>query len=118
MAKHAKNDATPEPEGQGRNREPKVVDAIRHVGPTLEAEGMFLPTGELPENQIEREGLTDRPAPGEDEYDRKADALGAERLQTRLPGDTSSDPHTDTVADNPTTLDTERRPPRKRKTAA
>jgi len=90
---------------------PLVVDAIRHVGPTLEAEGIFLPTGELPENRIEAEGLVDAntTALAEDEYDRQADAMGAERLQTRLPGDTSSDPHTDTVPDNPTTMDTDRR---------
>ena len=97
--------------------QPRVVDAIRHVGRTLEAEGTFLPTGELPENRIENERLTDRPNMGEmarDEYDREADAMGAEPLLTRLPGDTSSDPHTDTVADNPTTMDTDRNRSHKR----
>jgi hypothetical protein len=95
-----------------RKIQPTVVDAIRHVGPTLEAEGTFLPTGELPENRIENERLTDRPTLRElakDEYDREADAMGAEELVTRLPGDTSSDPHTDSVPDNPTTLDTDRK---------
>jgi hypothetical protein len=98
--------------GESRPDKPVVMDAIRHVGPTLEAEGIFLPTGELPENRIEAEGLTeavDVRAVGEDEYDREADAMGAERLQTRLPGDTSSDPHTDTVADNAATMDTDRK---------
>jgi hypothetical protein len=79
-----------------------VVDAIRHVGPTLEAEGIFLPTGELPENRIESEMLTDEAdirAVTEDEYDREADAMGAERLVTRLPGDTNSDPHADSTSE-------------------
>lgn len=95
-------------ENPGGRGKPLAVDAIRHVGPTLEAEGTFLPSGELPENRIEAEGLTetvDVRAAIEDPYDREAAAMGAERLQTRLPGDTSSDPHTDTIADNPTTLD-------------
>jgi len=73
-----------------------VTDAVRHVGKTLESEGTFLPTGELPENRIEAEGLTDTVnmnAVTADEWDREADAMGAERLKTRLPGDTSSDPH-------------------------
>ena len=72
------------------------VDAVRHVGKTLESEGTFLPSGELPENRIEAEGLVDARDAGtgnEDEYDREADAMGAERLKTRLPGDTTSDPH-------------------------
>jgi hypothetical protein len=42
--------------------------------------------------------------------------MGAERLQTRLPGDTSSDPHTDTVADA-ATMDTDRKPRRKGRAA-
>lgn len=95
-----------------RKSKPTVVDAIRHVGPTLEAEGTFLPTGELPENRIEKERLTDGPTLrdlAKDEYDREADAMGAEELVTRLPGDSSSDPHTDSVPDNPTTLDTDRK---------
>jgi hypothetical protein len=72
------------------------MDAVRHVGKTLESEGTLLPTGELPENRIEAEGLTDTVnmnAVTADEYDREADAMGAERLKTRLPGDTNSDPH-------------------------
>lgn len=102
--------------GKTQPNKPVVMDAIRHVGPTLEAEGVFLPSGELPENRIEAEGLTEAVASG-DEYDREADAMGAERLQTRLPGDTSSDPHTDTVAGNATTMDTDRKPRRKGRAA-
>jgi hypothetical protein len=104
-----------------RGNKATVVDAIRHVGPTLEAEGVFLPTGELLENRIENEQLTDRPTLGEapeDQYDREAEALGAEPLRTRLPGDTSSDPRTDNVADHPATTDSNRKPARKRRRVA
>jgi hypothetical protein len=90
---------------------PRTTDAIRHVGKTLEAEGTFLPSGELPENRIEAEGLTDTVnmnAVTADQWDREADAMGAERLKTRLPGDRSSEPHEDTVVDNATTLDDKR----------
>ncbi|HEX4037818.1 MAG TPA: hypothetical protein VHX37_07150 [Acidobacteriaceae bacterium] len=81
----------------------QAVDAIRDVGPTLETEGTFLPTGELPENRIENQGLTDvADMRTVDEYDRKAEAMGAEMLRTRLPGDTSSDPHTDTESEDTT----------------
>lgn len=86
-------------------------DAIRHVGKTLESEGVYLPTGELPENRIELEGMTeavDMNAVTDDPYDREANAMGAERLRTRLPGDTSSEPHTDVGPDNATTLDDDR----------
>lgn len=89
----------------------EAVDAVRHVGPTLEAEGRYVPTGELPENQIANaagSGAMDVRAATEDRYDREAEAMGADRLRTRLPGDTSSDPHTDGGADNPTNLDTDR----------
>lgn len=83
----------------------EVTDAVRHVGPTLEAEGLFIPTGELPENRIENLATTDAARAREateDAYDREADAMGVERLRTRLPGDRSSDPHTDAGADGAT----------------
>ena len=89
-----------------------VTDAVRHVGPTLEAEGVFLPTGELPENRIEDEavpGVAGGAGQTGDAYDREAEAMGAEPLRTRLPGDESSDPHTDLGPDNATTLDDERK---------
>lgn len=107
MARQKENPNNPKPDPSSS---PTVVDAIRHVGPTLEAEGTFLPTGELPEKIIENEGLTetvDRRAVT-DEYDREAEAMGAEPLLTRLPGDTSSDPHTDLGPDNATALDDDR----------
>lgn len=98
-------------EGDSETMQPGTTDAIRHVGKTLEAEGTFLPSDELPENRIEAEGLTETVnmnAVTADPWDREADARGAERLKTRLPGDRNSEPHDDTVADNATTLDDER----------
>jgi hypothetical protein len=94
-----------EPNAAKGRPEPQVMDAVRHVGPTLESEGVFVPTGELPENRIENEGMTEKVnvrAATEDAYDREAEAMGAERLRTRLPGDRSSDQHTDLGPDNAT----------------
>ena len=98
---------------------PEAQDAVRHVGKTLESEGIYMPSGELPENRIEMEGMTeavDMNAVTDDQYDREANAMGAERLRTRLPGDTSSDPHIDEGPDNATTLDDDR--PHRRNNAA
>lgn len=106
------------PQEQPATKEQRM-DAVRHVGKTLESEGTFLPTGELPENRIEAEGMTqtvDMYAVTEDAYDREADAMGAERLRTRLPGDKSSEPHTDVGPDNATNLDDDR--PHRRNDAA
>jgi hypothetical protein len=87
----------------------EVYDAVRHVGPTLESEGVFLPSDELPENRIAAEGLVEDTvnmrAVTADDYDREAEAMGAEPLRTRLPGDTSSEPHTNVGPDNATVLD-------------
>src|SRR5579875_3786312 len=92
--------------------QPTVTDAVRHVGKTLEAEGVFLPTGELPENTIAEQGLVEDThnlgAVTADPYDQEAEAMGAEPLRTRLPGDTSSEPHTDVGPDNARTIDTDR----------
>lgn len=113
-----------EKQGQKGGSGERRIDAIRHVGKTLEAEGTYLPTGELPENRIEMERLTDAAdmdAVTADQYDREANAMGAERLRTRLPEDTSSEPHTDLGADNATNLDMDRdmeRARRRRKKAA
>ncbi len=95
----------------GSKQETRTMDAIRHVGPTLESEGLFIPTGELPENRIENEGLTETAnvrGTTEDAWDREAEAMGAEPLKTRLPGDESSDPHTDVDPDNATTPNEDR----------
>src|SRR5581483_11507388 len=92
------------------SQKPQVVDAIRHVGPTLEQDERYLAVedNELPETVIAEQGLTEA-RPNLDPYEREAEAMGAEPLRTRLPDDTSSDPHTDVGADNATTLDTERK---------
>lgn len=91
----------------------ETQEAVRHVGPTLEQDERFLAAerNELPENVIAEEGLTETVnirAVAADQYDREAEAMGAERLRTRLPGDTSSEPHTDVGPDNATTVDTDR----------
>ena len=105
-----KQKKTPDEQREQKGGEQRI-DAVRHVGKTLESEGVYMPTGELPENRIEAEGMTetvDMYAVTEDAYDREADAMGAERLRTRLPGDTSSEPHTNVGPDNATTLDDDR----------
>jgi len=102
-----------EESSQTAETQPQVTDAIRHVGPTLEQDDRFLAVehNELPENVIQDEGLTETTnmrAVTADPYDREAEAIGAEPLRTRLPGDTSSEPHTDVGPDNAATLDTDR----------
>jgi len=89
---------------------PQVVDALRHVGPTLEQDERYLAVerNELPENIIAERGLVEA-TPHPDPYEREAEAMGAEPLRTRLPGDTSSDPHTDVGPDSAATLDTDRK---------
>lgn len=98
-------------EEKTEQEKPQTMDAVRHVGPTLESEGLFIPTGELPENRIANEAGTKAVnvrAATEDAYDRQANAMGAERLRTRLPGDRTSDPHTDVGPENATNLDDDR----------
>lgn len=91
-------------------RQAQAVDAIRHVGPTLEQDERYLAVehNELPENIIAEQGLIEA-TPNPDPYEREAEAMGAEPLRTRLPEDTSSDPHTDVGPDNATILDTDRK---------
>lgn len=98
-------------EEQGNRRQSETMEAVRHVGPTLESEGVFIPTGELPENRIENEGATatiNVRAATEDRYDWEAEAMGSEPLKTRLPGDRSSDPHTDVGPDTASAWDNDR----------
>jgi hypothetical protein len=102
--------------------------ALRHVGPTLESEPGYFdrsrPEGlnsgySTPEAQIAAEGDSTQVFQGESgETDLAANlqggyksslthsrtATGPEPLKTRLPGDTSSDPHTDLGPDNATTV--------------
>ena len=87
--------------------------AIRHVGPTLESDPKYLRNAadsiELtPEAQIANIGAPADTTMGRGATDLSADVSstddiakaraggrGPEPLKTRLPGDTSSDPHTD-----------------------
>lgn len=88
----------------------QTVDAIRHVGPTLESEGRFddVLGQELssPESQIravdESDALSIRTIE-EDRHHLTEKATEPQPLKTHLPGDTSSDPHTDVGPDNATT---------------
>jgi hypothetical protein len=87
-------------------------DALAHVGRTLESEGIYddvLGTYVLdPERNVEQEIRSVDVEPGvvvtELSYDTVCDCVtpapAAEPLKTRLPGDTSSDPHTDIGQDN------------------
>lgn len=95
----------------GHASEAETTAVLRHVGPTLEADNQFVPSGELPENQIANEAgdeAVDVSETPRDPLDREAEAMGAERLKTRLPGDKDSDPHTDLGGDNATNLDSDK----------
>lgn len=102
------------------------VPAIRHVGPTLESDPAYLELvgsgGPTPEAQIAEQAATAEPDVRELAEEgiyplsgREAEAGEPEPLKTRLPGDTSSDPHTDVGPDNATTV--QRRGERKRNAA-
>lgn len=91
------------------------VPAIRHIGPTLESDPGYLELvgsgGPTPEAQIAEEAATAEPDVREllDEgidplSGHEAEAGEPEPLKTRLPGDTSSDPHTDVGPDNATAV--------------
>lgn len=101
------------------------VPAIRHVGPTLESDPEYLELmgsgGPTPEAQI-AESATAEPNMRAVVAGRIDPLSGQvlesdepEPLKTRLPGDTSSDPHTDVGPDNATTV--QKRGERKRKAA-
>lgn len=102
------------------------VPAIRHVGPTLESDPDFLDLvgsgGPTPEAVIAAEAGKAEPDVRE-LVKKRIDPLtgdlretaGPEPLRTRLPGDTSSDPHTNVGRDNATKL--QKRGERKRKAA-
>jgi hypothetical protein len=82
---------------------PEVFDAVPHVGRTLEQEGIFAPdvAGTSPEGQIAAEAGTSEVSFGlAPEDDIGESPRSPEPLKTRLPGDTSSDPHTDLGEDN------------------
>src|SRR3954463_11571452 len=80
-----------------------VIPAIRHVGPTLEADE----TTEGQELADAVSSLLDANS-GSSIYEPRPDSARVkdrnEPLKTRLPGDTSSEPHTDVGPDNATTV--------------
>ena len=81
------------------------IDAVRHVGPTLESESerVYVPKADrlsaqdqaAAEDDLNVRTLSDS---GEAKPHLKKGA-DPEPLKTRLPGDTSSDPHTDVETD-------------------
>ena len=104
---------------RGRDDETTITPAIRHVGRTLESESMDNDSegeGLTPEAQIAKVGAPPDTTLGRGATDLSADVsstddaakarrtAGPEPLKTRLPGDTSSDPHTDLGPDNATAV--------------
>jgi len=93
-----------EEQKQDKESQPQVVDAMHHVGPTLESEEeqVYVPRREtIPDERraaAAAEGgmhvHTISREPGEERLTEHEES-GSEPLKTRLPGDTSSDPHTD-----------------------
>lgn len=94
------------------------IPAVRHVGKTLESDPEYneLPQREgAPQAQLTSAGGTDLTASPDiqgvaDPTEGTGSIVGpgtshrAEALKTRLPGDTSSDPHTDVGAENAATV--------------
>lgn len=105
-------------EEQAREPDPlegaTVIPAIRHIGKTLESDPEYYavatPGYSTPEAQIAAEAGpvdVDQRRMEEDDFDPlsgRALEDRPERLKTRLPGDTSSDPHTDVGPDNASNL--------------
>ena len=109
---------------RGRDDERIIsTPAIRHVGRTLESDPNYVDDdreGEnlTPEAQIANIGAAPEATMGRGATDLSADVsstddaskvrmgrnAGPEPLKTRLPGDTSSDPHTDLGPENATTV--------------
>ena len=105
---------------RGRDDQGVSVPALRHAGPTLESDPDYPDTDQedqvlTPEGQIAKVGASPDRTMGRGATDLSADVSstddaakarrnrGPEALKTRLPGDTSSDPHTDLEAGNATT---------------
>jgi hypothetical protein len=107
-------------EEEDQGREPNlpegatIIPAIRHIGKTLESDPEFYaiatPGYSTPEAQIAAEAGpvdVDQRRMEEDDFDPLSGRTLEDRpepLKTRLPGDTSSEPHTDVGADNATNL--------------
>ncbi len=90
------------------------IPAIRHIGKTLESDPEYYavatPGYSTPEAQIAAEAGpvdVDQRRMEEDDFDPLSGRTLEDRpepLRTRLPGDSSSDPHTDVGPDNATNL--------------
>jgi len=90
------------------------IPAIRHIGKTLESDpeyyAVVAPGDSTPEAQIAAEAGpvdVDQRRMEEDDFDPLSGRAREDRpepLKTRLPGDTSSDPHTDVGPDNASNL--------------
>ena len=106
--------------GDSRSRD-LSMPATRHVGRTLESDPSYFDTleegGRLSEDTMAEEIAADDPnvldiierGTQSDLRPKPEDGLKpGEPLKTRLPGDTSSDPHTDTESDNATTRSRDR----------
>lgn len=105
-------------EEQAREADPldgaTVIPAIRHIGKTLESDPEYYavatPGYSTPEAQIAAEAGpvdVDQRRMEEDDFDPLSGRTRedwSEPLKTRLPGDTSSDPHTDVGPDNASNL--------------
>lgn len=115
-AEEQRENATPEERSreEGELRGASEIPAIRHIGPTLESDPEFnavvAPGYSTPEAQIAAEaGSVDvnQRRMEEDDFDPLSGRTFEDRpdpLKTRLPGDTSSDPHTDVGPNNATKL--------------
>lgn len=107
-------------ESEDQAREPNPLDgvteipALRHIGKTLESDSEYYavasPGFSTPEAQIAAEAGpvdVDQRRMEEDDFDPLSGRTLENRpepLKTRLPGDTSSEPHTDVDPDNATIL--------------
>lgn len=109
---------------RGRDDQSSSTPAIRHIGRTLESDPKYLKDADeegealTPEAQIANIGAPADTTMGRGATDLSADVsstddvakaragrnAGPEPLKTRLPGDTSSDPHTDLGPDNATAV--------------
>lgn len=88
----------------------KIVDAVRHIGPTLESEKEqpYVPAREDRVSKEEQAADSDLhvhtiEGEGDEHHAAEGEKPGAatEPLHTRLAGDTSSDPHTDIGPETP-----------------
>jgi len=112
-----KNQSEQNQSNDKRAQNQSAQSAVRHVGKTLESDPEY---NERPSRELAPEiGLIDRSGnditaspnmyAGSDplvgtELSETGSGMRVEPLKTRLPGDTSSDPHTDVGPDNATNL--------------